>query len=252
MAMTNFTISKLLEMSFSQLWGHPALSVPLSAIPCTVAVALVAMTALGMGIIKARDMLGANASADFFRKVPAVPFNLHPTPISERRRLHAREKSGRAIVNRTSLANRQLCNLDDAALHLMINNFVLEFLMPYLNGKITKENEPPGRQAMMDLLMAKINQSSRINAVDSKTCAKIENIALEAYLRIGAAGLFVDFATGKRRPPMNEKKRRYQFFTALQEALSKDFPNRKFEDEIIRRQAREALTQAGKPLVLQG
>lgn len=230
-------------MPLADLGTHLAETVPPAAIPRIVAIALAALTTLGLGVIKARDMLAANA--DLLWGVPVEQLHLEPLPVpaAQLKSPPVRRSDARQALPPPAQNVARLPFREDSASTDFINDFVREFLTPYLTGEITKENDPPNRSPMIHVLWEKLKQKYGADVLNDAERAKIEEIALRAYLIVGATGLFVNVATDELLPPIPTQTRRDMFLTALEEALPKDFPSRTFDVKIIRQQAKNALKQ---------
>ncbi len=120
-----------------------------------------------------------------------------------------------------------------------IEKFVDAFLWPYIQGKITPEDEQlQPRVSMMESIVDRLIERQTKLSVD-----EIKRIALNEYLYRSCLGLYVHLGKSSKEP-IEPTSPEFEFLVnALTQSLPRDFPNAAWTSEEVRRLAVQALTE---------
>ena len=126
---------------------------------------------------------------------------------------------------------------------IFVNEFIFNFLSPYINGKITAESDPQDRVPMIfQLFKALENNNSHSLSEDEKK--QVEELAFKIYLKIGLHGLYNRLKLNRNviKADSPEAAETYEkLFLVLEPAIKKDFPNLKINEE----QLKDAIKKTG-------
>lgn len=123
-----------------------------------------------------------------------------------------------------------------------IDDFVAQFLHPYITGAITQDNDKADRKPMFDLLLEKFPTT------DKSQIKALEKAALASYIKQATYGLYVNRL--RKKSNLNKQSNEFSILrSTLYAALPKDFPDFSKQDQVQLQKQIDAMASISLDLV---
>ncbi|WP_068471458.1 hypothetical protein [Candidatus Protochlamydia phocaeensis] len=127
--------------------------------------------------------------------------------------------------------------------------FVKDFLLPYITGKIRPETESKDRLPMMDRLLSELERQKQA-PLSINERKDIEQLALDTYLHVAIGGLYAHLNRNHSQKPIEiyaygkEFTKEFQMLLdSLKPSLIKDFPAQNITDQYLEEIVKKALVK---------